>query len=64
MSSAEALREFVKQRLTAAGDEIFALFTTTIVEYEEEVGRQRRLLEMVWRAGTGKVNLLLTPSCF
>ncbi|KAI3369715.1 hypothetical protein L3Q82_024556, partial [Scortum barcoo] len=49
MSSAECLREFVKERLSAAAEEIFTVFKQTIVEYEEEIDRQRRLLDIVWK---------------
>ncbi|XP_049908175.1 zinc finger protein 664-like [Epinephelus moara] len=49
MSSVEYLREFVKERLTAAAEEIFGVFKTTIVEYEEEIDRLRRLLDIVWK---------------
>lgn len=45
MSSAEHLREFVSERLKAAAEEIFGLIKQTIVEYEEEIDRQRRLLD-------------------
>ncbi|XP_060894484.1 zinc finger protein 70-like [Labrus mixtus] len=44
MSSVESLRGFVNERLTAAAEEIFRVFQRTIVEYEEEIERQRRLL--------------------
>ena len=47
MSSAEFLREFVNERLSAAAEEIFSVFQKTIVEYEEEIRRQRRLLDVV-----------------
>ncbi|XP_042366674.1 zinc finger protein 436-like isoform X2 [Plectropomus leopardus] len=47
MSSVEYLREFVSERLTAAAEEIFRVFKKTIVEYEEELERQRRLLDLV-----------------
>ncbi|KAL7404487.1 hypothetical protein ABVT39_015516 [Epinephelus coioides] len=47
MSSVESLREFVNQRLTAAAEEILGVFVRTIVEYEEEIDRQRRLLDIV-----------------
>ncbi|XP_032371169.1 uncharacterized protein LOC116689013 isoform X1 [Etheostoma spectabile] len=47
MSSVEYLREFVIERLTAAAEEIFGVFKNTIVEYEEEIDRQRRLLDVV-----------------
>ncbi|XP_078146342.1 uncharacterized protein LOC139921417 [Centroberyx gerrardi] len=43
----QQLRASVKQRLTAAVEEIFGLFERTIAEYEEEIDRQRRLLEDV-----------------
>ncbi|XP_034999405.2 probable basic-leucine zipper transcription factor K isoform X3 [Hippoglossus stenolepis] len=47
MSSAQYLREFISERLTAAAEEIFTVFEKTIVQYEEEVARQRRLLDTV-----------------
>lgn len=50
MSSVEYLREFVSRRLTAAAEEIFGVFQKTIVEYEEEIKRQRRLLDDVWKS--------------
>ncbi|XP_044051258.1 zinc finger protein 37-like isoform X2 [Siniperca chuatsi] len=49
MSSVECLREFVNKRLTAAAEEIFGVFKKTIVEYEEEIDRQRRLLDIFWK---------------
>ncbi|XP_036953289.1 zinc finger and SCAN domain-containing protein 21-like [Acanthopagrus latus] len=49
MSSAESLRAFVTERLTAAAEEIFRVFNKTIVEYEKEIDRQRRLLDIVWK---------------
>ncbi|XP_038590229.1 zinc finger protein 420-like isoform X5 [Micropterus salmoides] len=49
MSSVGSLREFVNERLTAAAEEIFRVFKNTIVEYEEEIDRQRRLLDIVWK---------------
>ena len=47
MSSVEFLREFVNERLTAAAEEIFRVFKQTIVEYEEEIDRQRKLLGVI-----------------
>ncbi|XP_071058532.1 uncharacterized protein [Pseudochaenichthys georgianus] len=47
MSSVEFLREFVNERLSAAAEEIFGVFQKTIVNYEEEIRRQRRLLDVV-----------------
>ncbi|KAM7384882.1 hypothetical protein PAMA_011984 [Pampus argenteus] len=44
MSKVQMLRAFVTRRLSAAADEILVLFERTIAEYEEELGRQRRLL--------------------
>ncbi|XP_038145974.1 zinc finger protein 420-like [Cyprinodon tularosa] len=46
MSSAQPLRELIKDRLTAAAEEIFTEFDKIIVQYEEELDRQRRLLEI------------------
>ncbi|KAI3358992.1 hypothetical protein L3Q82_015374 [Scortum barcoo] len=50
------LRALVKQRLTAAAEEIFVLFERTIAEYEEELSRskeenerQRKLLDAVFK---------------
>ncbi|KAM4547645.1 uncharacterized protein PAE49_016234 [Odontesthes bonariensis] len=49
MSSAQHLREFISQRLTAAAEEIFSEFEKTIVQYEEEIDRQRVLLDVTWK---------------
>ncbi|XP_034434984.1 uncharacterized protein LOC117757714 [Hippoglossus hippoglossus] len=49
MSSVQGLREFVSERLTSAAEEIFRVFEQTVVEYEKEIVRQRRLLDIVWK---------------
>ncbi|KAM6974276.1 uncharacterized protein LKV04_015914 [Tautogolabrus adspersus] len=56
MSKVKTLRCFVKQRLTAAAEEIFELFEKTISEYEEQLchlkeenERQHKLLEAVFK---------------
>ncbi|XP_045889739.1 zinc finger protein 37 homolog isoform X3 [Micropterus dolomieu] len=49
MSSVEFLREFVNERLTAAAEEIFGVFRKTVLEYEEVIDRQRRLLDIAWK---------------
>ncbi|XP_023194799.1 gastrula zinc finger protein XlCGF8.2DB-like [Xiphophorus maculatus] len=49
MCSVEPLREFIRERLTAAAEEIFTQLEKTIVQYEEEIDRQRRLLDLSWR---------------
>ncbi|KAM8742969.1 uncharacterized protein AB9X84_017448 [Acanthopagrus schlegelii] len=49
MSSVESFREFVNERLTAAAEEIFRVFKTTIVQYEEEIDRQRVMLDVCWK---------------
>ncbi|KAK5616651.1 hypothetical protein CRENBAI_003059 [Crenichthys baileyi] len=49
MPSVESLREFIRERLTAAADEIFTEVDKTIVYYEEELDRQRRMLEICWK---------------
>ncbi|XP_042343948.1 zinc finger protein 239-like [Plectropomus leopardus] len=51
MSPVEYLREFVNERLTAAAEEIFGVFEKTVVEYEAELSRQRRLLENICKPG-------------
>lgn len=45
MSSVLCLRDFVNERLTAAAEEILTVFEKTIVVYEEELSRQRSLLD-------------------
>ena len=47
MSSVECLRELINERLTAAAEEIFRVLQKKVVEYEEEIARQRRLLDVV-----------------
>ncbi|XP_029296695.1 zinc finger protein 239-like isoform X1 [Cottoperca gobio] len=54
MSSSQCFREFVNERLTSAAEEIFVVFEKTIVVYEEEIDRQRKLLDMVLKP---KINL-------
>ncbi|KAM9762064.1 uncharacterized protein ACNS7B_004277 [Menidia menidia] len=49
MSSVRHLKAFISQRLTAAAEEIFSEFEKTIVQYEEEIDRQRRLLDITWK---------------
>ncbi|XP_029305147.1 zinc finger protein 37 homolog [Cottoperca gobio] len=49
MSSVECLREFVNKRLNAAAEEIFGVFQEAVVEYEAEIDRQRRLVDVVWK---------------
>ncbi|KAK2822872.1 hypothetical protein Q5P01_022937 [Channa striata] len=49
MTSLHQLREFVTDRLTAAAEEIFREFEKTIAEYQDEIERQRRLLDGVWK---------------
>ncbi|RVE75113.1 hypothetical protein OJAV_G00013570 [Oryzias javanicus] len=45
MSSLQSLRESISERLAAAAEEIFRLCEGTIVQYEQELCRQRRLLD-------------------
>ncbi|KAL3989117.1 hypothetical protein ACER0C_013435 [Sarotherodon galilaeus] len=49
MASVQYLREFINERLTAAAEQIFLEFEKTIVQYEEEIDRQRRLLDITWK---------------
>ncbi|XP_051809128.1 zinc finger protein 391-like isoform X2 [Acanthochromis polyacanthus] len=49
MNSVQNLRELINERLTAAAEEIFTEFEKTIVQYEEEIDRQRRLLDNMWK---------------
>ena len=43
------LKEFINERLTAAAEEIFSVVQNSMVQYEEEVDRQRRLLDIAWK---------------
>ncbi|XP_061568661.1 zinc finger protein 664-like [Cololabis saira] len=52
MSKVNHLREFIGQRLTAAAVEIFSVFEKTILEYEEELDRQRRLVDLACKPET------------
>ncbi|XP_017162182.1 zinc finger protein 420-like [Poecilia reticulata] len=49
MSLSQSLRELIRERLSAAAEEIFTEFDKTIVHYEEELDRQRSLLEICWK---------------
>ncbi|KAM7415831.1 hypothetical protein PAMA_018065 [Pampus argenteus] len=60
MSSVECLRETINEQLTAAAEEIFRVFQKTIVEYEEEISRQRRLLD-VFRKPEVKLHRIELP---
>ncbi|XP_004084976.1 zinc finger protein 583 [Oryzias latipes] len=57
MSSVQSLREFISERLTAAAEEIFRQFEKTIIQYEEEMDRQRRLLDYSWKRSTNRADL-------
>ncbi|CAI5670047.1 unnamed protein product [Oreochromis niloticus] len=52
MCSAESLREFIQERLTAVCQQIFCEVQKTIFQYEEEIERQRRLLDISRRPDT------------
>ncbi|XP_051923482.1 zinc finger protein 664-like [Hippocampus zosterae] len=45
MASVQYLRHFVNERLTAAAEEIFGVFERTLAEYQEELQRQRRMVD-------------------
>lgn len=47
MASGDYLKQFVNNRLAAAAEEIYAVFHTVIVGYEEELERRRTLLDVV-----------------
>lgn len=49
MPSVQNFRQFFNERLAAAAEEIFSAFEKTILEYEEEISRQRRLLDIAWK---------------
>ncbi|XP_028282642.1 zinc finger protein 391-like isoform X3 [Parambassis ranga] len=47
MATVEFLRGFISERLTAAAAEILGVCEQTIVQYEEELDRQRKLLDTI-----------------
>ncbi|XP_029607556.1 uncharacterized protein LOC115192819 isoform X3 [Salmo trutta] len=47
MSNIQLLRVFLNERLTYAAEEIFGIVEKTIIEYQEEVVRLQRLLDIV-----------------
>ncbi|XP_014872700.1 zinc finger protein 32-like isoform X14 [Poecilia latipinna] len=49
MSSVQHLREFIRERLTAAAQEIFTEVEKTIICYEEELDAQRRMMGIDWK---------------
>ncbi|XP_078793427.1 uncharacterized protein LOC144987829 [Oryzias latipes] len=49
MSSLQSLRELISERLAAAAEGICRLCEGTIVQYEQELCRQRRLLDVIWK---------------
>nr|XP_054602591.1 uncharacterized protein LOC107389425 isoform X2 [Nothobranchius furzeri] len=49
MSPGQSLREFISKRLSTAAEEILSEFVKTIVRYEEEIDRHRRLLDISWK---------------
>lgn len=60
MPSVQCFRQFLNERLTTAAEEIFTVFEKTIAEYEEEINRQRKLLEIVLKPelNVNKIGLL------
>uniref|UniRef100_A0A3B3DD82 Zinc finger protein 16-like n=1 Tax=Oryzias melastigma TaxID=30732 RepID=A0A3B3DD82_ORYME len=63
MSSVHSLRVFISERLTSAAEEIFREFEKTIVQYEEEMDRQRRLLDSSWKRNTITADVRQLPVC-
>ncbi|XP_042291776.1 gastrula zinc finger protein XlCGF57.1-like [Thunnus maccoyii] len=57
MSKVQMLSASVKQRLTAAAEEIILLFERSIAEYEEEIDRQRRLLQLQVKPETTRADV-------
>ncbi|XP_067444625.1 zinc finger and SCAN domain-containing protein 5A-like [Thunnus thynnus] len=47
MSALESLKEFAEQRLAAAVDEIFEYFEKTVTDYDEELDRYCKLLDII-----------------
>ncbi|XP_040897718.1 zinc finger protein 135-like [Toxotes jaculatrix] len=49
MSTFQSFKRLIDERLSAAAEEIFGVFEKTIIKYEDEIDRQRRLLESLWK---------------
>lgn len=49
MSKVQHVKELINERLTSAAEEIFKVFHKTIIDYEEEIDRQRKLLDIAWK---------------
>ncbi|XP_054876630.1 gastrula zinc finger protein XlCGF7.1-like [Poeciliopsis prolifica] len=49
MCSVQHLREFIRERLIAAAEEIFTQVEKTIISYEEELDAQRRMMGISWK---------------
>ncbi|XP_034452402.1 zinc finger and SCAN domain-containing protein 2-like isoform X3 [Hippoglossus hippoglossus] len=46
MSTIQSLRQFINERLQTAAEDILGCFEATVAKYEDEIGRQRRLLDV------------------
>ncbi|XP_024124620.1 zinc finger protein 768 [Oryzias melastigma] len=62
MCSVQYFRELISDRLTAAAQDIFAEFEKTIIQYEEAMERQRRLLTALRRKPATKAAPQLYPA--
>ncbi|KAM9365943.1 uncharacterized protein KZ484_012060 [Pholidichthys leucotaenia] len=65
MFSGQRLRELVRERLAAAAEEIITEFELITNQYEEEIDRQRRLLNMRWcsQKKIHRIDLSQQPEC-
>lgn len=69
MSSVENFRGFINGILNAAAEEIYKGFRNAVVEYEEEIYRLRRMLDLVSKPeetvyNNGLYNILQIPPWF
>ncbi|XP_036066799.1 zinc finger protein 519-like [Oryzias melastigma] len=63
MSAVQSLREFIGERLTAAAEEIFIHVEKTIFKLEEELLRQRRLMDVMMKPQVQAETIVL-PQCY
>lgn len=63
MTSLENFRGFVNEALNAAAEEIFRGFRNAVGEYEEEIDRLRRMLDLVSNPA-GLYNIRQIPQWF
>ncbi|KAM9365984.1 uncharacterized protein KZ484_012106 [Pholidichthys leucotaenia] len=65
MSSVQPLREFIREKLAAAAEDIFTEFQKTIIKYEEEIEHHRKLLHItrIPKIKLHRIDFAQLPDC-